>query len=35
MAQLSDVEKNQISHRANALKNLEKSWAAWLEKEAD
>ena len=35
MAELSDVEKNQISHRAIALKNLEKNWAAWLEKEAD
>ena len=35
MAELSDAEKNQISHRAIALKNLEKNWAAWLEKEAD
>lgn len=35
MAELSDVEKNQISDRAIALKNLEKNWAAWLEKEAD
>ena len=35
MAELSDVEKNQNSHRAIALKNLEKNWAAWLEKEAD
>ena len=35
LAELSDVEKNQISHRAIALKNLEKNWAAWLEKEAD
>ena len=29
MAELSDAEKNQISHRAIALKNLEKNWAAW------
>lgn len=33
MAELTDQEKNTISHRAVALKNLEKVWAEWLGKD--
>lgn len=35
MAELTDLEKNAISHRAIALKNLDKLWAEWLEKEGE
>ena len=35
MAELSDAGKHVRRHGASALKNLEKNWAAWLEKEAD
>jgi len=35
MAELTDQEKNAISHRAIALKNLDNLWADWLEKEGE
>ncbi|CZQ87655.1 Hypothetical protein Tpal_926 [Trichococcus palustris] len=35
MAELTGLEKNTISHRAMALKNLEKVWTEWLEKEVE
>ncbi|OFR99879.1 glutamate racemase [Lactobacillus sp. HMSC068F07] len=33
LAELTAEEKNQISHRGNAMRSLEKVWQAWLEEE--
>jgi ribonuclease PH/non-canonical purine NTP pyrophosphatase (RdgB/HAM1 family) len=33
MAELSQAEKNQVSHRGNAIRNLEKVWQDWLHRD--
>ncbi|WP_376748055.1 non-canonical purine NTP pyrophosphatase [Bacillus cereus] len=32
-AEMSSVEKNQVSHRAQAMKKLSQVWQSWLEGE--